>query len=315
MSRENSNIDNLKFGKELCPPAFIKSISNLRTFPVILGTFLIWLQLCLAWYIALKSNLAFIPISLLIIVSCHQAMALWIHEGCHRLFENQKINDLWTDFFFATPLGTTVSQYRSHHMTHHAYLGSAKDEDKWEFSFNLRGKNLVLVILKSLSGIYGFKTMSKYVNKKAMQKIQLLRILMSAFWNLSLLWLCILCGRWYLYFLLWLIPLFTITQCLIIIRATAEHQPNDYSQNNSDDTSHIGVVRTTLPNWFNKWIFYQVNFNYHVEHHMFLNIPFYNLPKLHKHLNEKGYYKSNPELLQKDPIHKLQELSKPNICK
>ncbi len=309
MSDKNHNLDNLKAGRELCDQTFIKSISNLRPFPVLLGTFLIWLQLFTAWYIALKLNPVFIPISLLIIVACHQAMALWIHEGCHRLFENQKLNDLWVDFFFATPLGTTVSKYRSHHMTHHAYLGSEKDEDKWEFAFNIRGKNLILVMLKSLIGIYGFKTISKYVNKKAIKEIQFLRILMSAFWNLGLLWLCILHDRWYLYFLLWLIPLFTITKCLIIVRVTAEHQPHDYSINNPDDTPHIGVVRTTLPGWLNKWIFYQVNFNYHVEHHMFPSVPFYNLPKLHKYLKEKKFYDIFPESIQNSPIKKLKELS------
>ncbi len=309
MLSKQENKDILKVGKELCEPSFIKSISNLRKSPIITGTFLIWLQLFIAWYIALKLNPIFIPVSLLIITACHQAMALWIHEGCHRLFENQKLNDLWVDFFFATPLGTTVSQYRSHHMTHHAYLGSAKDEDKWEFALNIRGKNLALVILKSLSGIYGFKTITKYLNKKAMQRTQSLRIFMSAFWNLSLLWLCILNERWYLYFLLWLIPLFTITKCLVIVRATAEHQPHDYSKNNPDDTPHTGVVRTTLPNWLNKWIFYQVNFNYHVEHHLFPNVPFYSLPKLHKYLKEKRFYDIFPETIQYNPIKKLKELS------
>src|SRR3989338_3033625 len=126
----------------------------------------------------------------------------------------------------------------------------------------------LLVTLKSLMGIYGLRTISRYVNKKTVEKNQFLRTLMSAFWNGGLLWLCIIHGRWYLYFLLWLIPLFTITKHLIIVRVTAEHQPHDYSKNNLDDTPHDGVVRTTLPNWLNKWIFYQVNFNYHVEHHM-----------------------------------------------
>lgn len=300
--------DILKTGRDLCNPSFVKSITKFRITPVLLGTFMLWSQLVLAWYIALKLPLIFSIISFIVIIACHQAMALWVHEGSHKLFQDQKFNDLWVDFFYATPLGTTISKYRTNHLSHHAYLGSFKDLDNWEYAFNIKGGNLFKIILKSLTGIYGFKTLSKYINKDSIQTVQYSRILMSAFWNVSLLWLCIINEKWYLYFLLWLIPLFTITKCLIILRATAEHQPHGYTHTKNDYPEIGEAVRTTIPPFWQKWLFYQVNFNYHVEHHMFPAVPFYNLPQLHKHLKEKMFYDKFPECLQFSTTKKLNEL-------
>ena len=309
MNYKNTNNDILKAGKELCDSNFINSISNLHIYPILIGTFILWCQIIFAWYIALYLPLYFSFISLIIISACHQAIVLWVHEGSHRLFQNRKLNDLWVNFFFATPLGATVETYRANHLTHHAYLASEKDLDRWEFAFDIKGQNFPKVIFKSLTGMYIFQTLQKYLNNKSINKIQYSRILMSAFWNLTLLWLCIVHERWYLYFLLWLIPLFTITKCLIIIRATAEHQPADYKINSNSFTPMKETIRTTIPTWWTKWIFYQANFNYHVEHHMFPNIPFYNLPKLHKYLVERKFYERFPDCLQSSPINRLNELS------
>ena len=44
-------------------------------------------------------------------------------------------------------------------------------------------------------------------------------------------------------------------------------------------TDHRLNTRTVLMNPFSRFIY--LNMNYHVEHHMFTMIPYYNLPKLH----------------------------------
>ena len=45
-------------------------------------------------------------------------------------------------------------------------------------------------------------------------------------------------------------------------------------------TDHRLNTRTVLMNPFSRFIY--LNMNYHIEHHMFPLVPYYNLPKLHE---------------------------------
>lgn len=63
-------------------------------------------------------------------------------------------------------------------------------------------------------------------------------------------------------------------------RGFAEHIANP-------DGHSEAFVRTHLPNWFDQTIFYTLNFNYHVEHHLYPSVASYHLPELHKLLRNE----------------------------
>jgi hypothetical protein len=66
---------------------------------------------------------------------------------------------------------------------------------------------------------------------------------------------CIYVGRWYLYFLLWAYPIVAVAIALNIVRTIAEHQPEDYPRRDlNGDIVTMPLARTTLPNWFEKWL-------------------------------------------------------------
>jgi fatty acid desaturase len=133
--------------------------------------------------------------------------------------------------------------------------------------------------------------------------------------NTGLAYLCFLSGRWYLYFILWVYPILAVSIALNIIRTVAEHQPEDFP--NFRDGQEIAmrpVARTTVPNMFEKWLLYQANFNYHIEHHLFPVVPRHNLRALHLHLVENGFYRQFPEALQKSGIAKFWKLSRNESC-
>jgi fatty acid desaturase len=50
--------------------------------------------------------------------------------------------------------------------------------------------------------------------------------------------------------------------------------------------SPVGHARTHLPNWFDKMFFYDLNFNYHIEHHAYPSVPSCYLPKVHEIMRE-----------------------------
>jgi fatty acid desaturase len=58
------------------------------------------------------------------------------------------------------------------------------------------------------------------------------------------------------------------------IRGFAEHIADEGTDEN-------GAVRTHLPNRFDRLFFYALNFNYHVEHHLYPYVPSWQLPEVH----------------------------------
>jgi fatty acid desaturase len=44
------------------------------------------------------------------------------------------------------------------------------------------------------------------------------------------------------------------------------------------------TTRTTLARWWERWLIVPRNINYHIEHHWYPSVPFYNLPALHVRL-------------------------------
>jgi len=99
--------------------------------------------------------------------------------------------------------------------------------------------------------------------------------------NGVLLGLCAAAGRPELY-LLWPAALLTTYRLVLRIRAIGEHA----MAGPADDP--LRNTRTTLVSWWER-LFLAPNYvNYHLEHHLLMTVPHYNLPKMHRMLREKG---------------------------
>jgi len=284
---------------------FVRSLKGFDVPRVVALTVVMWVQLIGAWAVALLGPWWAILPAAVVVVVCQQAMVLWVHEGSHfTLHPSRRINDLWVDLFFATPVGINVWTYRTNHLTHHTSLGTEDDLDRWTFAFDLRGWRALVRLLEFASGWHGIKVACKKYGTSIVlgrsqdqERAQPSRLLMAAAWNLSLFGLCVLAGRWWLYFAIWLYPLLSVTVLLNVLRTAAEHQPARYDGDVGKLCSPP-IVRTTIPPFWQKWGLYQTNFNYHLEHHTFPYVPFFNLPRLHQHLVQRGFYSQHPELIQ-----------------
>jgi len=85
-------------------------------------------------------------------------------------------------------------------------------------------------------------------------------------------------------YLLWVLAYFTTFQFCLRIRSIAEHSIVE------DQTNPFQNTRTTYANLFEQMLFAPYYVNYHVEHHMLMSVPSYNLPKLHLLLKQRGFY-------------------------
>jgi fatty acid desaturase len=87
------------------------------------------------------------------------------------------------------------------------------------------------------------------------------------------------------YLVLWVLPLVTVVQAILRLRAIAEHGAT------TDFSSPLTAARTNvLPAWLG-WLIFPHQVNYHIEHHLYASVPHYNLPELHREMASRGLLK------------------------
>jgi fatty acid desaturase len=84
------------------------------------------------------------------------------------------------------------------------------------------------------------------------------------------------------YLVLWVLPLVTVVQAILRLRAIAEHGAT------TDFSSPLTAARTNVaPAWL-AWLLFPHHVNYHIEHHLYASVPHYNLPALHREMASRG---------------------------
>ena len=74
-------------------------------------------------------------------------------------------------------------------------------------------------------------------------------------------------GFWRWYLLLWFLPLVTLLQAILRLRAVMEHGAVD------DTTTPLKAARTNFVPPYLYWILFPHDVHYHIEHHLYPSIP------------------------------------------
>lgn len=276
-------------------------LSRIKHGQVIRDVILIWLQILLAIEIAILSQSVVVVILAVIYIGCMQnGLISWTHEASHyNLTRSKRLNDLLADLFIAGPAGVAVNAYRWHHVLHHRYLGDPTKEIALEMWLCLRGGYLYSEIARYLLGAYVIRMILRYFGKgmehltqvKEQPKRTPASLVSFAIGNTLLLLMCALQGQWYLYFVLWVFPLFTIALLTSNFRTVVEHQP-------SSDVCDTGLVklapitRVIRSHPIERYLIAPVGFYFHYEHHLFPGIPYHRLKETRALLTQKGHFNS-----------------------
>ena len=266
-----------------------------------------WLVIVAAISIALYlGHWAIYLIMMLVIATRQHALGILMHDATHyRCLTNHIANDLFCDFFCALPNGILTSRYRYEHQMHHRFLNTDKDpywldfkaDEMW--SFPKKRKNTLLIFLGDLIGINGRKMLkvahrwSPWTNHFSLKKVPppLTKIERATvyFFIASLLSFIYLTNGWILFLILWVIPLSTFTVAMVRLRTIGEHLglPNKHELDASRHTDGTLLERLSIC---------PLNINYHIDHHLFPSVPYYNLPKLHQILLKNSHYVKNAHL-------------------
>jgi fatty acid desaturase len=201
-----------------------------------------------------------------------------LHEVVHRavLREASEPRYRLLGLLYAIPSGISSSQFTRWHLDHHANLGSDDDDPKRHYlspKINVRWLKF-LYFTPALFPIY-FRAAAKETasyEPELRKRIARERISTVAF-HLSLLGLAAFLGGWGVAWKLYVIPVFFVFPIAFALNRLGQH----YDIDPNDPAKWSTLMKGS---WFWDKVF--LYSNYHLEHHYFPGVPFYNLPRLQK---------------------------------
>lgn len=308
MTHNNANDLNLAVDANELKPLFkTKAHKHAFALAVDWAIILATAYFCLQYFHPLTYILA-----VLIIGARMHALAILMHDASHyRFLKNRKWNDLLTNLFILYPLFSTVEQYRQNHMKHHRHLNTDDDPDwisklgKKEFTFP-KTKREFLVTLSSYLILYRgvrdaiwflkrFQAPKESSDKAGLSKPRLI-------FTLSLLVGLTVANLWGYYLLFWVVPYFSTFFMFQYIRSVAEH----YGELAYDNL--LTSTRSVKPNLLERFFIAPHQVGFHLEHHLYPAVPFYNLPQLHQLLMQNPEYNSQAHITQGYVIGLMNEL-------
>jgi len=237
------------------------------------------------------------------------AMFILAHDAAHyRLFKSRVLNDA-VGRALGMAGGISMCTYRVIHRLHNNNLYTEEDPDTAIHGGYPRG---VAYLWKKLAqdaiGLNAWKTFGYFfgapaINRDTQRALRPLddtspalraaarrdRWLVVAF-QVAAPVLAFSFGGWQVlaqYLVLWVLPMLTLLQVILRLRAIAEHGAV------TDLSSPLTAARCnrTAGSWSNRLaraLIFPHHVNYHLEHHLYPAVPHYRLPVLHRLLVDKG---------------------------
>ena len=201
-----------------------------------------------------------------------------LHEVVHRAVVSSTAERLYRilGLAYAMPSGISASQFTKWHLDHHAGLGSYEDDPKRHYlspKINARWLKF-LYFTPALFPIY-FRAAAKETASyppELRRTIARERLATIGF-QLAILAVIAAVGGWYIAWKLYLVPIFFIFPIAFALNRLGQH----YDIDPADPAKWSTLVKGS---WF--WDVIYLFSNYHLEHHYFPSVPFYNLPRLQR---------------------------------
>ena len=288
--------------------AEVRKLSKVSTFHSLLAILNQWLIIIAAATVAIWSeHWAVYLIAMIIIASRQHAFGILIHDACHyRLFPNRVANDMITNILVSFHLGMSTSLYRKWHYPHHRYVNTEQDPevmgekgspDIWRWPntklhmFKIFLKDALGFNIPQMTSMIGlWSPWSRiHIPSKDPGGIPVREKVALVIFTVTGISTLVYFGLVVDYLLLWILPSLTFLNIFFKFRSFAEHKAvvNENELNNT---------RTVTSNWLESFWLAPCNVGYHLEHHLFPSVPFYNLPKLHRLLMEDPLFQKQAHL-------------------
>jgi fatty acid desaturase len=235
-------------------------------------------QLTANWH-SWVAVLACTPLYLLAAASLH-GISLFTHEAVHGTLSRNRTLNAVGGAVCAWPVLQNYSAYRVLHLAHHDHTGADGDPDhyanytRWSWLvFAMNWGRLIVGYPAYITAIpiLGFRHASTVRQRVAIVGETLAVVALVVGAVLSPLPRALLLHGW-------LVPMLIINT-LVNVRGMSQHTLLD-----ADHDDPIRGTRSILTNRLTA--FFMCNENYHLEHHLYPGVPWYNLPRLHRAMRD-----------------------------
>lgn len=221
-------------------------------------------------------------------------LAILMHDGAHGILcHNPKLNTFLSQWLCAYPMMAETGAYRRYHLKHHANTQQPEDPDLvLSAPFPITKASFRRKMIRDLTGQTGYQQRKAQILNALGKPDWTLERRLRNYWDklgratvcqLVIFGILAASGHWVLYFTLWLLPFLTWQQAITRVRNIAEHA---MVPDNNDDFRN---ARTTKANLIERALVAPYWVNYHVEHHLMMWVPCYNLPKTRAFLVANGF--------------------------
>ena len=248
-------------------------------------------------------------LSVLVVGVQQHALFILAHESAHyRLLRSRAANDV-VGRAIGMAGAISMCTYRVIHRLHHNNLYTAEDLDTAIHGGYPRGvAYLWKKLAQDLAGLNAWKTFAYFFGAPAINddtdraarplddtspalraSARNDRLAVLAFQLVAPLVAFMLGGSQVLaqYLVLWVLPMLTVLQPILRLRAIAEHGAvTDFSS--ALTAARCNRTTGSPGNVFGRALLFPHHVNYHLEHHLYPAVPHYHLPELHRILEGKG---------------------------
>jgi fatty acid desaturase len=296
---------------------FLASVTTLDPARTVRALVFIWVQIAAivlavrflvpaGWFWYLYLPLAFL------MAGRFGALLQVVHEAAHGLLHpTKRINDLISAWFAARPIGVSHEGYSQGHYRHHAFTGTARDTEADSEKYrvpNARDPRLYALLAKDLLGITALRVFFAYgqnavdLDERRGQRARTGSVV-GTLAGLGAVQLVVLGGLFgfdvVTYALLWLYPAMGPHMFLMRIRGIAEHglpgqlgvagpRGLESAAEGTYYTRSFGTPARTYRwrpiAWIERLLIGSLHVNYHHEHHLCPNVPFYHLARVHERI-------------------------------
>jgi fatty acid desaturase len=276
-----------------------KKIGHLHKVSDFRGLFSVLLEWFLIVGVALLSEFYFswflYPVIVIFIGARYLALGLIMHEAVHQLISKNKwVNDWVAEIFCSWPILVSMRSYKIKHLAHHAWLNTdddpdytAKNDSNWRYPMKkLKFFKVLITQVSGLGVLETIKVMSSSQMKVKKNKTPVWYNALRVVFYTGVIGAFVITDNVMIFVLYWVVPFFTWTQIANRLRRIAEHSA-------IEGKSPEMQTRTTKHGLLGRLLLAPKNIAFHNEHHIYPGIPCYNLPKVHKILEENEIVREN----------------------
>jgi fatty acid desaturase len=282
------------------PAEIIRELSVLRPGKAIQAILVEWLGIAAA--IALCEAVWHPILYVLAVVwigARQHALTVLGHDAAHfRLLPGRSWNDWVGNLAVMWPVFLAADGYRHYHGEHHRFTGMPNDGNRriWgthtaageftsEWTFPKTRAGLVLTVLRRAALFTGLFWILRGFAAAVILRRSWGHLAGRMAYYAGIVGAMAAAGALRGFVLYWIVPYCTAHIAFQYIRLICEHSAVE-----SGDPAYA-MTRTTLARWWERWLLLPRNIHYHIEHHWYPSVPFYNLPALHGRLRAQPRFR------------------------